>query len=100
MIKSRESKPLFFTESMLTFLHSLNEWLSLLAQGKPSSLFMFSGWSSTSIISPTTHSRSTFKNHVLHPEDGGGNVLYNVGILLQHYMESQPRKPQSECSLL
>jgi hypothetical protein len=30
----------------------------------------------------------------LHPEDGGSNVLRNVGILPQHYASSQPRKPR------
>jgi hypothetical protein len=32
----------------------------------------------------------------LHPEDGGSMVLRNVGILSQHNMESQPRRPQLE----
>jgi hypothetical protein len=27
------------------------------------------------------------------PEDGGSTVLLNVGILSQHYVASQPRRP-------
>jgi hypothetical protein len=34
----------------------------------------------------------------LHPEDGGSMDLWNVGILPQHYMSSQPRKPRLESS--
>jgi hypothetical protein len=30
------------------------------------------------------------------PEDGGNNVLRNVGILPQHYTVSQPRRPRLE----
>jgi len=38
--------------------------------------------------------------HSLHPEDGGSNVIQNVGILPQHYMATQPRRPQLEPLLL
>jgi hypothetical protein len=33
------------------------------------------------------------------PEDGGSMDLRNVGILQQHYTESQPRRPRPESSL-
>jgi len=29
----------------------------------------------------------------LHPEDGGSRVMWNLGILLQHYTVSQPKSP-------
>jgi hypothetical protein len=28
-----------------------------------------------------------------HPEDGGSRVILNIGILPQHYMMLQPRRP-------
>jgi hypothetical protein len=31
-------------------------------------------------------------SHALHPEDGGSNVLRNVGVLPQHHTVSQPRR--------
>jgi hypothetical protein len=31
-----------------------------------------------------------------HTEDGGNMTVRNVGILLQHYMASQPRRPRRE----
>jgi hypothetical protein len=36
----------------------------------------------------------------LHPEDGGSMVLWNAGILSQHYMTSQLRRPKHELKLL
>jgi len=33
----------------------------------------------------------------LHCEDGGSKVLWNIGILLQLYMVSQPRRPWFKC---
>jgi len=32
--------------------------------------------------------------HSLHSEDGGSMDLWNIGILPQHYMASQPTKPR------
>jgi len=34
----------------------------------------------------------------IHPENGGSMNLWNVGILPQHCMASQPRRPQLETS--
>jgi len=36
----------------------------------------------------------------LHPEDGGSMVLWEVGILSQHYTASEPRRPRLESSPL
>jgi hypothetical protein len=34
-----------------------------------------------------------FQHHSLHPEDEGSKILQTTGILLQHYMVSQPVRP-------
>jgi len=34
----------------------------------------------------------------LHPEDGGSMDIWNVGILPQHYMASQPRRLKMEAA--
>jgi len=39
-------------------------------------------------------------HHALHPEDGGSQVLQNVGILPYHYTASEPKRPQLETLLL
>jgi hypothetical protein len=36
------------------------------------------------------------QSHSLHPEDRGGKVLRNAGILPHHYMASQPRRPGNQ----
>jgi hypothetical protein len=38
---------------------------------------------------PLPTSGSTSRHHELHPEDGGRNVIRNVGIRQQHYSSSQ-----------
>jgi len=37
--------------------------------------------------------------HIGGPEDGGSKVLQNTGILSQHYLASQPKRPQLKSSL-
>jgi hypothetical protein len=34
------------------------------------------------------------QQHSLHSVDKGSKVIQDAGILLQHYMASQPRRPQ------
>jgi len=45
------------------------------------------------LLLPAPTSRPSSWHHALHPEDGSNKVLKNGGILPQHYITSQPRRP-------
>jgi hypothetical protein len=36
---------------------------------------------------------------IMSPEDGGNKIVQNIGILLQHYIVSQSRRPELQSPL-